>query len=101
MREAIVADGGPPTGTGLCPSEGILGILPAVPPPLPFHERAALTLGCLLVSLAIVPRWVAGIGADRMFDDDLDTEKRIARVVTANALVARVGPYYKSGSPRF
>jgi hypothetical protein len=72
-----------------------------VPPPLPFHERAALTLGCLLVSLAIVPRWVAGIGADRMFDDDLDTEKRIARVVTANALAARVGPYYKSGSPRF
>jgi hypothetical protein len=100
---AIVADGSRRRrrrrpGRALATGTAILAI---VPPPLPFAQRAALAVGCLLLSLAVVPRWLAGRDADAIFDGDLAAQDGLGRALSARALSHGRGVYYNTGAARF
>ncbi len=64
-------------------------------------RRLALALFCLAVGVAVVPRAVCGLPADRWFDGDAATEDALARRV-ADAVVANHGrTFYDTGNARF
>lgn len=68
---------------------------------LPLARRAALALGCLAVSLAVVPRWLCGRAADPLFDGELAAQDALAQRVSGAMLAHRGGPFYKTGMSRF
>jgi hypothetical protein len=69
--------------------------------PLPFLRRAAIAIACLVISLAVVPRWLAGRGADPLFDGELAAQDALARRLAASVLEHRGGTFYTTGMARF
>ena len=67
----------------------------------PLWQRLALSSGCLLLTLALVPRWLCGRDADAMFDGDAELQEPMARHL-ARVIAARPErQFYATGSARF
>lgn len=64
-------------------------------------RRALLSLACLLLALAVVPRGLCGRGADQLFEGDLDAQDALARELSAAVVNHGPGTYYRTGVARF
>jgi hypothetical protein len=69
--------------------------------PLPLSRRLALALACLALGLAVVPRWICGCTADRLFDGDLAAQDALAGRLSTAMLAHRGGTFYQTGILRF
>jgi hypothetical protein len=73
--------------------------------PTPFHAtpqaRVLLVLGCLLLGLATVPRFVCARRADAVFDGERATQIALANGVVSASARRSSNVYYRTGSLRF
>ncbi len=74
---------------------------PDLAPRLPLARRAALALLCLLVTVAVVPRWVGGRAAGPLFKGDLAEQTTLGDGVAKVVLEHPRGPFFATGDARF
>lgn len=70
-------------------------------PRLPLRMRVLVALGCLLLTVAVVPRLVCGRHAALYFERDLATQDALARSVAASVRAQRGRQFYHTGTARF
>jgi hypothetical protein len=70
-------------------------------PRLSLGRRAAIAVACLSLSLALVPRWLCGRAADRLFEGDLAAQDALARRLSVDVLAHPAGTFYQTGTDRF
>lgn len=75
--------------------------LPDLARRLPLSRRLLLALACLVVTVAVLPRWLCGLPADDLFDGDAGAQDGLARRVSAAVLETRGPTVYTTGDSRF
>jgi hypothetical protein len=70
-------------------------------PRLSLARRAAIAVACLSLSLAVVPRWLCGWGADRLFAGELAAQDALVMRLATDLRTHPAGTFYQSGAERF
>lgn len=76
--------------------------LPELARRLPLSRRLLIALASLVVTVAVLPRWLCGCAAGPLFDGDLEAQDALARRVAAAIQAPRTGTLvYTTGDARF
>ena len=64
-------------------------------------QRAGLALACLVVSAAVIPRWLCGCGADAAFDGEVAWQAQLGKNLAATIVARPERQLYQTGASRF